>query len=34
MLSAIVDFANLFLAALLTGAIFGVWLIFNPAAPP
>ena len=31
MLPLIVDFANLFLAALLVGAMFCVWLVFNPA---
>ena len=31
MLSVLVDFANLFLAALLAGAMFAVWLVFNPA---
>jgi hypothetical protein len=31
MLKATVDFANLLLAALLVGAMFGVWLSFNPA---
>jgi uncharacterized membrane protein len=28
---AIIDFTNLLLAALLVGAMFAVWLIFNPA---
>jgi uncharacterized membrane protein len=27
----IVEFANLLLASLLVGAMFGVWLVFNPA---
>src|SRR5215471_2313563 len=31
MLSAMVDFTNLLLAALLVGAMFGVWLFLNPA---
>src|SRR3954447_18548744 len=31
MFSAIVNFADLLLAALVVGAMFGVWLIFNPA---
>ena len=31
MLTLIVDFANLLLASLLVGAMFGVWLVFNPA---
>jgi uncharacterized membrane protein len=31
MLSAIIDFANLLLAALLVGAMFGLWLVLNPA---
>src|ERR1700722_2126583 len=31
MLSVIVDFTNLLLAALLVGAMFAVWLVFNPA---
>ena len=31
MLSTLVDFANLFFAALLVGAMFAVWLIYNPA---
>ena len=30
MLSAIIDFTNLLLAALLVGAMFGVWLFLNP----
>lgn len=30
MISTIIDFANLLLAALLVGALFGVWLSFNP----
>lgn len=31
MLSAVTDFASLLLASLLVGAMFGVWLAFNPA---
>ena len=31
MLHVIVDFVNLFLSALLVGAMFCVWLVFNPA---
>src|ERR1041385_3642522 len=31
MFSIVVDFVNLLLAALLVGAMFGVWLIFNPS---
>jgi uncharacterized membrane protein len=31
MLKTTVDFANLLFAALLVGAMFGVWLSFNPA---
>jgi uncharacterized membrane protein len=31
MISAMVDFANVLLAALLVGAMFGVWLVFNPS---
>ena len=31
MLSVVIDFANVFLAALLVGATFGAWLIFDPA---
>jgi Domain of unknown function (DUF1772) len=31
MLPVIVDFVNLFLSALLVGAMFCVWLVFNPA---
>ena|SRR5437764_1100983 len=31
MISAIIDFADVLLAALLVGAMFGVWLMFNPA---
>ena len=31
MLGMLLDFANLLLAALLVGTIFGVWLSFNPA---
>jgi hypothetical protein len=31
MLSATIDFTNLLLAALLVGAMFGVWLFLNPA---
>ena len=30
MLSLVVDFTNLLLAALLVGAMFAVWLVFNP----
>jgi uncharacterized membrane protein len=30
MFIAILDFANMLLAALLVGAIFGIWLILNP----
>jgi Domain of unknown function (DUF1772) len=32
MSAAIIDFTNLLLAALLVGAMFAVWLEFNPAA--
>lgn len=31
MFSVMIDFANLLLAALAVGAMFGVWLFFNPA---
>jgi uncharacterized membrane protein len=31
MVIEIVNFANLLLAALLAGSMFGIWLIFNPA---
>ena len=31
MLALMIDFANLLLAALVVGAMFGVWLVFNPA---
>jgi uncharacterized membrane protein len=31
MYSAIVDFTNVLLAALLVGTMFGVWLVFNPS---
>ena len=31
MLPLIVEFVNLFLAALLVGAMFCTWLVFNPA---
>jgi uncharacterized membrane protein len=31
MFALMIDFANLLLAALVVGAMFGVWLIFNPA---
>jgi uncharacterized membrane protein len=31
MLSATIDFANLMLAALVVGAMFSVWLVFNPS---
>lgn len=30
MSAAIIDFTNLLLAALLVGAMFAVWLVFNP----
>ena len=30
MLSAVIDFTNVLLAALLVGAMFGVWLFLNP----
>ena len=30
MLATTVSFANVFLAALVSGAMFGVWLLFNP----
>jgi len=30
MLAQIIDFVNLLLAALLTGSMFGAWLILNP----
>jgi uncharacterized membrane protein len=30
MFALMIDFANLLLAALVVGAMFGVWLIFNP----
>ena len=30
MVALIVEFANLLLASLLVGAMFGVWLVFNP----
>ena len=30
MLSAMIDFTNVLLAALLVGAMFGVWLFLNP----
>lgn len=31
MFSVMIDFANLLLAALVVGVMFGVWLVFNPA---
>jgi uncharacterized membrane protein len=31
MISAVIDFADVLLAALLVGAMFGVWLMLNPA---
>ena len=31
MFSVLIDSANVLLAALLVGAMFGVWLVFNPA---
>ncbi|HTF43112.1 MAG TPA: DUF1772 domain-containing protein [Terriglobales bacterium] len=31
MFAAIIDFANVLLGALVVGAMFGVWLIFNPS---
>lgn len=31
MLSAMIDFTNVLLAALMVGTLFGVWLVFNPA---
>jgi uncharacterized membrane protein len=31
MFTLMIDFANLLLAALVVGAMFGVWLVFNPA---
>ena len=31
MFASIIDFANLLFAALVVGAMFGVWLVFNPA---
>jgi uncharacterized membrane protein len=31
MLSAMIDFTNVLLAALLVGAMFGVWLFLNPS---
>ncbi len=31
MFALMIDFANLLLAALVVGAMFGVWLVFNPA---
>ena len=31
MVALLVDFANVLLAALLVGAVFGAWLVFNPA---
>src|SRR5437867_3962571 len=30
MFSMMIDFADVLLAALLVGAMFGIWLIFNP----
>jgi uncharacterized membrane protein len=31
MFALMIDFTNLLLAALVVGAMFGVWLVFNPA---
>src|SRR6266567_1724477 len=31
MFSTMIDFADMLLAALVVGAMFGVWLFFNPA---
>ena len=31
MLSTMIDFADMFLAALLVGGMFGLWLVLNPA---
>jgi len=31
MFSVMIDFADVLLAALVVGAMFGVWLVFNPA---
>jgi uncharacterized membrane protein len=31
MVATVIEFANLLAAALLVGAVFGVWLSFNPA---
>ena len=31
MISAVIDFADVLLAALVVGAMFGMWLILNPA---
>jgi uncharacterized membrane protein len=31
MLSTLINFADVLLAALVVGAMFGIWLIFNPA---
>jgi hypothetical protein len=31
MFSIVIDFANVLFAALSVGAMFGVWLVFNPA---
>lgn len=31
MFSTLVDFADLLLTALVVGAMFGIWLLFNPA---
>ncbi len=31
MISAVIDFADVLLAALLVGGMFGVWLMLNPA---
>jgi len=31
MVSTVIDFADVMLTALLVGAMFGIWLIFNPA---
>ena len=34
MFSTMIDFADVLLSALLVGAMFGIWLIFNPAGLP
>ena len=31
MFSTMIDFADVLLSALLVGAMFGIWLVFNPA---